>query len=182
MRFREILEKEEKIVYMLVEAQFGINALAFLKNFNLWVKEEGRLLHIFALNNGIAHLLLSIEESCAFNNLCFSGIPIGTINNEKFEIEVEGALLLQEYIPKRIIVKTQQFLYGKPIYAANIVSFSKPFEIGDYVNIYGHNSLHYGVGKALISSATLDKDPNRIVIRGFLKKPLDRGYYLRYGG
>ncbi|MHA1303696.1 MAG: PUA domain-containing protein [Candidatus Heimdallarchaeaceae archaeon] len=179
--FRKANESETQLIHDFIETQFGLTALKFIKSKDLWIK-EGKIKEVFIVNKELNTVLDTLIKQSFYDTIYFAGTPIGSLKGDEFQLEMEGGYLLKQYTKKRIKIKTQQFLYGKHIFAANIVSISEPFERGDWVIVQGKNNLHFGVGKALFSSVSISRcDPNCVIIEGHRKRPLDRGWYLRFG-
>ena len=102
--------------------------------------------------------------------------------NSEFQLEIEGSYVLASYINKAIHIKTEQFLFGKPIVVENVDKIDGNFQKGNLLLVYGKRNLHYGIGQAEISSEELlSSKPNTIIIKGIKNKPFDRGWYLREG-
>jgi len=174
--FRKATKKEEEIVRREIEKHFGQEGLESLQNRFLWVR-DGKIKEVCALRPNIEKIAKTISH-----NLYFAGIPIGSIKNNKFHLEIEGSALIRLTSKKVVHVKTDQFLYGKSIFAVNILRFDKVFQKGDLVIIEGRNNVHYGVGKASIGSKELQNAPsNTVIIKGSKNSPMDRGWYLRKG-
>lgn len=174
--FRRVEESELKIIQENILGNFGEKALQEINHQHIWIR-EGKIKEVFTLHNQANKLAILLEE-----NLYSAGTPIGSIWNEEFQLEIEGAFLISSLTEKKLTVKTDQFLYGKPIFKENIEQLKEPFNANDLVIVLGKNSLHYGIGKTEIDSNKIeDSAPNTIVIKGYPNKPLDRGWYLRKG-
>lgn len=174
--FREATYEERLLVKKTFDYFCNEHLLKPLEGYQLWVR-DGKIVEIYGVPNHTNDLLKNITTP-----IYSSGIPLGIISQEKFHLEIEGALLILPSTDKVVEIKTDQFLYGKPIYAENIVETSYIFEKEELVIIIGRNGLHYGLGRTLISFNELNKsEPNTIVIKGYKNLPRDRGWYLRKG-
>ncbi|MHA1201203.1 MAG: NIP7 pre-PUA domain-containing protein [Candidatus Heimdallarchaeaceae archaeon] len=176
VNFRKATKTEEEIVRREIDNHFGQEGLDSLQNRFLWIK-DGKIKEVCALLPNIEAIAKIIPH-----NLYFAGIPIGSIKNNKFHLEIEGSALIRLTSKKVIHVKTDQFLYGKSIFTDNVLRFDEAFQNGDLVIIEGRNNVHYGVGETCISSEELKSAPsNTVIIRGSKNTPRDRGWYLRKG-
>ncbi len=176
VNFRKTTKTEEEIVRREIEEQFGKKGLDSLQNRLLWMR-DGKIKEICALRPNIAKIAKTISH-----NLYFAGIPIGSIKNDKFHLEIEGSALIRLKSKKVIHIKTDQFLYGKSIFTDNVLRFDEVFKKGDLIIIEGRNNIHYGVGETIISSEELQNSPsNTVIIKGSKNTPKDRGWYLRKG-
>ncbi|MHA1668788.1 MAG: NIP7 pre-PUA domain-containing protein [Candidatus Heimdallarchaeaceae archaeon] len=174
--FRKTTKEEEKFILHSIEKDFGASSISPFARLELWIK-EGIVREIFAVNKEISDFLKKLQT-----NIYFAGIPIGSLFNEKFFLEIEGAKLINSFTKNKVYVKTEQFLYGKPIFIENIVKSEYSFQKGDTVLIYGKNNLHYGLGKVNINYEDLTtSQANTILIKGNKNRPFDRGWYLRKG-
>lgn len=174
--FRKATKTEEEIVLREIEKHFGQEGLDSLQNRFLWIK-DGKIKEVCALRQNIDEVARTISHT-----LYFAGIPIGSIKNNKFHLEIEGSAVIRLVSKKVIHVKTDQFLYGKSIFTDNVLRFEEPFQKGDLVIIEGKNDVHYGVGETIISSRELQNAPsNTVMIKGSKDTPRDRGWYLRKG-
>ena len=174
--FRSIRKKEKNIISSALCENFGESVLDALNKYQFWMK-EGKVKEVFVVPQKDTHILERISKK-----VYSAGIPFGSIWNSEFQLEIEGASLLSPFIDKTIHVKTDQFLFGKSIFIENIREINDVFQKGDLLLIYGKNELHYGIGKATIDSPEISTSkPNTIVIKGYKKKPFDRGWYLREG-
>ena len=174
--FRKINESEKEIIEKCILKHFGNQSLQAIFCNHLWVK-EGRIKEVYVVIDQIDRLATEIVS-----NLYSLGLPIGSFESEEFQLEIEGALIISPFTDRKLIVKTDQFLYGKPIFVDNIVEYKQPFDIDDLIIIVGKNNLHYGIGRAIINSADIENsEPNTIIVKGYQNKPLDRGWYLRKG-
>ena len=175
-RFRKANPEEEELVFNFIRNQFGLSAVTALKNLNLWIR-DGKIKEVYAVPMKPNEMLSLIEEE-----IYVAGTPLGSFSNVGFQLEIEGAALILPLTEKLLHVKTNQFLYGKPIFVSNIKSFEVDFKKDDYLIIIGENNLHYGIGQAKINSSELDNvKPNTILINEYERKPMDRGWYLREG-
>lgn len=176
INFRKATKKEEEIVRKEIDKHFGQVGLDSLQNRFLWIK-DGKIKEVCALHPNIEAIVETISH-----NLYFAGIPIGSIKNNKFQLEIEGSALIRLTSKKVLHVKTDQFLYGKSIFTDNVLQFDEAFQSGDLVIIEGRNNVHYGVGETSISSEELKSAPsNTVIIKGSKNIPRDRGWYLRKG-
>ncbi len=174
--FRCVSEGEEKIILSSLCESFGESVLDALDKYQFWLK-EGKIKEVFAVPQKDTHILERISQ-----NVYSAGIPFGSIWNSEFQLEIEGASLLSSFINNVIHIKTDQFLFGKPIFIENIEKIDADFQKGDLLLIYGKKGLHYGIGKAVLDSVKiLTSKSNTVVIRGYKNKPFDRGWYLREG-
>jgi ribosome biogenesis protein Nip4 len=174
--FREALKSEKEIVQEYIRGNFGISALSVLKQKRIWIK-EGIIKEVFLIAEKLHKILESIQVA-----IYSSGTPIGSLWKNGFQLEIEGSSLLIPYTKKIIKVKTNQFLYGKPIFKENIETIMSNFSKGDILLVLGENGLHFGHGKALIDSKEIkESKPNTMIVKGYKNKPLDRGWYLRKG-
>ncbi len=174
--FRKSSNEEEKLVKETFDYFLDKESTNPLDNYHLWTK-EGKIKEIYAIPEETNKLLQNMNKP-----IYSSGIPLGSIFQNKFQLEIEGAHLILPLTNKIIEIKTEQFLYGKPIFVENIENFETSFEEGDLLIIVGRNKLHYGIGISRISSKNIqDAKRNAILIKEFEKKPRDRGWYLRYG-
>ncbi len=174
--FRKATKTEEEIVRREIEKHFGQDGLDSLQNRFLWVR-DGKIKEVCALRPNIEKIAKTISH-----NLYFAGIPIGSIKNNKFHLEIEGSALIRLTSKKVMHIKTDQFLYGKSIFTVNILRFDEVFQKGDLVIIEGRNNVHYGVGEASISSEEFQNaSSNTVIIKGSKNNPMDRGWYLRKG-
>ena len=176
VNFRKATKTEDKIVRKEIKKYFGQEGLDSLQNRFLWIK-DGKIKEVCALRPNIEKIAINISH-----NLYFAGIPIGSIKNNKFYLEIEGSALIRLTSKKVLHVKTDQFLYGKSIFIANILRFDEVFQKGDLIIIEGRNNIHYGVGETSISSEELhNARSNTVIIKGSKNTPRDRGWYLRKG-
>ena len=175
--FRIRTKEENKLIMETLEADFGTNVLVVFKEYDFWIK-EGKVKEVFTVPKKSSDLITKISILEPYS----AGIPIGSISSNSFHLEIEGANIISNYTSKKIIVKTVQFLYGKPIFKENITKYEENFDKNDQIIVIGENKLLYGVGRAEISSRELSSlKENTIVIKGSRKKPLDVGWYLRGG-
>ena len=174
--FREAKTDEADLVNDFIFNKFGSEELQLFQQFSFWIK-EGKVKEVFLLKKNIESIVKKLPTQ-----VYSTGIPIGSIWKNKFQLEIEGSSLLSSITSKKIQVKTDQFLYGKHIFVENIESSASDFDKEDIIIIIGKNALHYGVGKAEIGSNEIHNAPvNTILIKGSPDKPLDRGWYLRRG-
>jgi len=175
--FRIRTKEENKLIMDTMEADFGTNVLVVFKEYDFWIK-EGKLKEVFTVPKEISDLITKTSILEPYS----AGIPIGSIWSNSFHLEIEGANMISNYTSRKIIVKTVQFLYGKPIFKENITKYEEAFDKNDQIIVIGENKLLYGIGRAEISSKELSSlKENTIVIKGSRKKPLDVGWYLRGG-
>ena len=174
--FRSIKAREKEIILSSLSESFGETVLDILDKYQFWIK-EGRIKEVFIVPKKDTHILERILKV-----VYSAGIPFGSIWDTEFQLEIEGANLLSPIIDKAIQIRTEQFLFGKPIFIENIREINDDFQKGDLLLIYGKNGLHYGIGKALLDSSEISASkPNTIVVKGYKNKPFDRGWYLREG-
>jgi len=174
--FRKATNKEERLVKEIFDYFLKESSSNPLNDYYLWSK-EGKIIEVYAVPKETNRLLQKINRT-----IYFSGIPLGSISQNKFHLEIEGANIVLPFTDKIIEIKTEQFLYGKPIFVENIKRYESSFEKGDLLIIVGRNKLHYGIGISKISSKSIqDAKPNSIIIRESELKPRDRGWYLRHG-
>ena len=174
--FRNLNSEERKIITSSLCESFSESVLTALEKYHLWMK-EGKIKEVFAVPQTHTFMLERISKK-----VYFAGIPFGSIWDSKFQLEIEGSQLLSSFINKTIHIKTEQFLFGKPIFVENVEKINEDFQKGDLLLIYGKRNLHYGIGRAIISSEELlSSKPNTVIIKGFKNKPFDRGWYLREG-
>ena len=175
--FRKASEKEKTLILNYLIDEFGPKSSEIFVDKCLWIK-EGKIKEVFLVSTEQNKILKKLLP----RNVYSAGIPIGSISENKFQLEIEGSYLLLHFTSKIIKIKTDQFLYGKPIFVENIESYNSEFNKGDHLIIIGNNSLHYGIGEAEIGSKDITNiKPNTILVRGLANKPLDRGWYLRKG-
>lgn len=180
IKFQPITSTQEKIIFEFLTHNFGSSTLKAFENMILYVK-IGKVKEVFALPKTAKTVIDNIKHANAA--IYSAGVPIGSLINNKFQIEIEGSKIILPFTSKKIQIKTDQFLYGKPIFVENVKKIYGQFKKDDTVIILGKNKLHYGVGVALYSSNEFDElKPNTMVIRGSKNKPFDRGWYLRKGG
>ena len=181
--FRKITKKEKQEILSFLSKNFGDSSLEPFTSLEMWIK-EGKIKEVFALNQEVSRLVETLSYP-----VDFSGTPIGSYENGSFVLEIEGAKLVLPFTDRILKIKTEQFLYGKPIFMSNITSIPEDCEKQDWIIVIGEDSLkhenhlHYGIGKTEISYKEYIKEVNRntIVIRGNKNKPFDRGWYLRKG-
>ena len=174
LSFRRAYPEEEKNVFSFIENQFGSLSLNSLENRILWIR-EGKLKEAYAVPQKVSEVLEKIEH-----DVYSAGTPLGTFLDTEFLIEIEGAALILPLTKKILRVKTNQFLYGKPIFIANIKSIESDFKKDDFLIITGENNLHYGIGRVKIDSSELETaKPSSVLISEYKRKPMDRGWYLR---
>ena len=174
--FRKSTIEEEILVKKTFNYFLDKKSISPLDIYHLWTKEV-KIKEIYAVPEETNKLLQKMDKP-----IYSSGIPLGSISQNKFQLEIEGAHLIMPFTNKIIEIKTEQFLYGKPIFVENIVNFETSFKEGDLLIIVGRNKLHYGIGVSRISSKNIQSTKrNAILIKEFEKKPRDRGWYLRYG-
>lgn len=174
--FRKATDEEEVLVKKTIDSFLEKECLNPLDNYHLWTK-KGKIIEIYAVPKETSKLLQDINKP-----IYSSGIPLGSIFQNKFHLEIEGAYLIMPFTDKIIEIKTEQFLYGKPIFVENVSSFESSFEKGDSLIVLGRNKLHYGIGISRINSKDIqDAKINSIVIKESEQKPRDRGWYLRHG-
>jgi len=137
--FRPANENEVYLIHSFLQENFDARPIEKIKNFDLWIK-EGKVKDVFVVNKQLSHILHNLPISANF-----AGTALGVIQKGVFILEIEGSFFLRSSITKCIHVKTDQFLYGKPIFASNISTMTS-FEKGDWVIIMGANNLHYGIG------------------------------------
>ncbi len=175
--FQQSDEKEKEIIYSFFEKYFGKASLKELEKWFLWIK-KGKTKEVFVVDKKV-NQILSVLSLKVFS----AGIPLGSIWDNKFQLEVEGSSLMKDFTSKIVQIKTDQFLYGKPIFTSNVKKTFGEFKKNDIVIVIGKDGLHYGVGKAQISSRNLiEVESNTVFIKGYEQKPFDRGYYLRKAG
>ena len=104
VNFRKATRTEEEIVRREIEKHFGKEGMDSLQNRFLWIK-DGKIKEVCALRPNIEKIAKAISH-----NLYFAGIPIGSIKNDKFQLEIEGSALIRLTSKKVIHVKTDQFL------------------------------------------------------------------------
>ncbi len=174
--FRQISKTEAAILsdFFITRLKSSLGSIVHM---DLWIK-EGKVKEVFLVPSDLSELISS------YSLIVYSaGISIGIIKDDIFHLEIEGAKYFDYLLTKKIHVKTQQFLYGRSIFVANVFDFTSPFKKGDIVSVYGNDGLHYGVGETLLSSNELNHaKPNDILIKGKKNTPFDRGWYLRKGG
>ncbi len=176
LKFREANSKEEEQIFGFIKNQFGLRSLHALAQLDLWIR-EGKIKEAYAVPKKSNQILRKIKKE-----IYVTGIPLGSFSDAKFQLEIEGAALIAPLTEKTLRVKTNQFLYGKPIFVSNVESFYSEFKKNDFLIIIGENNLHYGIGQAKIDSSELNNaDPNTVLISGYKRKPMDRGWYLRGG-
>ncbi|MHA2357506.1 MAG: NIP7 pre-PUA domain-containing protein [Candidatus Heimdallarchaeaceae archaeon] len=176
LMFRISTTEEREIIQSDIEKQFGSSSLEALEDYQLWIK-DGKIMEVYAVPFEINNILTNLKA-----NVYCAGLPLGTISENLFQLEIEGAYLLLPFTDKILNIKTEQFLYGKPIFIENIRSFKNKFRKNDWLIIIGQNNIHYGIGKARLDSTKLkDAKPNTIIISEYKQKPMDRGWYLRRG-
>lgn len=174
--FRKAEEPELKVIKNSILKFFGKEATEVIFSKHLWIR-EGKIREVFALSEDINEAASSLDIK-----LYSAGTPIGSLWEEGFQLEIEGALMITNLTNKKLIVNTDQFLYGKSIFKENIEECKDSFNSGDLLIIFGKNKLHFGVGKAIIDSNKItESPPNTIVVKGYPNKPFDRGWYLRKG-
>ncbi len=174
--FRRATNEEEILIKEIFNYFLNQTSPNPLDYYHIWTK-EGKIVEIYAVPEETNELLQNIDRP-----VYSSGIPLGSIFQNKFHLEIEGACLIMPFTDKIIEIKTDQFLYGKPIFVENMKSFETSFENGDLLIIIGQNKLHYGVGVSRISSKSIqDAKANTIFIKESEQKPRDRGWYLRHG-
>ena len=174
VRLRRAVLEEEELVSNFIKNQFGLLALSALENLQLWIR-EGKVKEVYAVSLEMSDILGSIEL-----DIYSAGIPLGIFSDSTFHLEIEGAALILPFTKKILYVKTKQFLYGKPIFVANVEKIKSGFKKDDFLIIIGEKNLHYGIGRAKIDSSELELvEPNSVLITGYKRKPMDRGWYLR---
>ncbi|MCG3225776.1 MAG: hypothetical protein H7645_02570 [Candidatus Heimdallarchaeota archaeon] len=174
LSFRRASPEEEKNVYRFIENQFGSLSLNALEKQILWIR-EGKLKEVYAVPQKVSELLDKVEH-----DVYAAGTPLGTFSDTEFLLEIEGAALILPLTKRILHVKTNQFLYGKPIFITNIKNIESDFKKDDFLIITGENNLHYGIGRAKIDSSELDcSKPSCVLISEYKRKPMDRGWYLR---
>ena len=174
--FRKASNIERETICEQISKNFGSKSLDMLNQKQLWIK-EGKILEVFLVPDSISGYLEKLPAK-----IYSAGTPIGSLWGETFQIEIEGAYLLKKHTNKVIKIKTNQFLYGKPIFKENIEEILGEFDRDDFLVIMGQNDLHFGVGKAQIQSTIIEETPpNTIIVKGYRNKPFDRGWYLRKG-
>ena len=174
--FRSLSEVEIQIISSSLCESFDDSVLTALDRYQFWMK-EGKIKEVFVVPQEDTHILERISSK-----VYSAGIPFGSIWNSEFQLEIEGAKLLSSFISKSIHIRTEQFLFGKPIFIENVEKIKEEFQKGDLLLIYGKRNLHYGIGRAVISSKELlSSKPNTVIVKGFKNKPFDRGWYLRGG-
>ncbi|MFW9851357.1 MAG: hypothetical protein ACFFDS_00260 [Candidatus Thorarchaeota archaeon] len=174
--FRKATNEEQILVKETFDYFLDKKSTNPLDNYHLWTK-EGKIIEIYAVPEETSKLLQNVDKP-----IYSSGIPLGSIFQNKFQLEIEGAHLIMPFTDKIIEIKTEQFLYGKPIFVENIKSFETTFEEGDLLIVVGKSKLHYGVGVSRINSKNIqDVKKDTILIKELKHKPRDRGWYLRYG-
>jgi ribosome biogenesis protein Nip4 len=176
LKFRKANHKEEELILSFIKNQFGFRSLLALVDLELWIR-EGKIKEAYAVPKKIIQLLRKIKKE-----VYVAGIPLGSFSDVGFQLEIEGAALILPFTEKILNVKTNQFLYGKPIFVSNIKSFITEFKKDDFLIIMGENNLHYGIGRAKIDSSNLNSfNSNSVIISEYKRKPMDRGWYLREG-
>ncbi len=174
LSFRRAYPEEEEIVFGFIENQFGSLSLNALEKQILWIR-EGKLKEAYAVPQKVSDVLDKVEHY-----VYAAGTPLGTFSDTEFLLEIEGAVLILPFTKKILCVKTNQFLYGKPIFITNIKSIESDFKKDDFLIITGENNLHYGIGRAKIDSSELENaKPSSVLISEYKRKPMDRGWYLR---
>jgi ribosome biogenesis protein Nip4 len=174
LNFREATLEEEELILQFIESQFGTLSLSALKNYTLWIR-EGRVKEAYAVPLEVNEIINMLSE-----DIYTAGIPLGSFSDNSFLLEIEGAALVLPFTKKILNVKTNQFLYGKPIFVTNVKNIETDFNKDEYLIIMGENNLHYGIGRAKINSSELDiVKSNSVLISGYKRKPMDRGWYLR---
>ena len=175
LSFRKASEIETETIKRHIKSYFGDSALSSLFQKILWVK-EGKIREVYIMFSESAKTAEKITVE-----IYSAGIPIGSFHGDRFELEIEGATLISPYTDKEIQIKTDQFLYGKPIFTENVIKYCE-FKRGDYLIVRGKKNLLYGIGKAKINSNEIPlAQPNTILIKEARKKRKDRGWYLREG-
>ena len=142
--FRSISKEEKKIILSSLGESFGESVLDALDKYQFWMK-EGKIKEVFVVPQKDTHILEIISQ-----NVYSAGIPFGSIWNSEFQLEIEGASLLSSFVNKVIHIKTDQFLFGKPIFIENIEKIEDEFQKDDLLLIYGKKGLHYGIIEVLI--------------------------------
>ncbi|MCE7741650.1 MAG: hypothetical protein GOP50_04265 [Candidatus Heimdallarchaeota archaeon] len=174
--FRRASNSENELVKKHIQEKFGSKTIQIFSHKQIWIK-EGRIKEVFLVREKLENILDKLSEW-----IYSMGIPIGSLCEDMFQLEIEGSYLILPYTSNIIKVKTNQFLYGKPIFVENVDSFTSDFNKGDHLIIIGNNDIHYGVGKAEIGAREANSaQPNTILVKGLQNKPLDRGWYLRKG-
>jgi len=174
--FRISSINEVEMIQSEIEKQFGPSSLEALENYHLWIK-DGKVKEVYAVPIKISKILTNLKT----NAYC-AGLPLGSISEREFQLEIEGAYLLLPFTNKVLTIRTDQFLYGKPIFVENIKSLEIEFRENDWLIVIGENNIHHGIGRARIDSTKLKKaKPNTIIISEYKQKPMDRGWYLRKG-
>ena len=174
--FRKASDSEINVIFSNIKKHFGEEAVCVLQKHCLWVK-DGSIREVFALKPSIEKIVESLSHYTYF-----AGIPIGTLKDGNFQLEIEGSILIRTVTKKVLQVKTNQFLYGKAIFTENILDFESNFQRGDLIIIEGKNHIHYGLGEADLGSDEISKAPsNTVVVYGYKNVPRDRGWYLRKG-
>jgi len=174
--FRRASNTENELVKNHIQEKFGSKTLQIFSHKQVWIK-EGKIKEVFLVLEKSDNIVEKLSEW-----IYSAGIPIGSLWEDKFQLEIEGSYLILPFTSNKIKVKTNQFLYGKPIFVENIESVTYDFNKGDYLIIIGNNDIHYGLGKAEIGAKEIsDAQPNTILVKGLQNKPLDRGWYLRKG-
>ena len=175
--FRIRTKDEDYLIRETIESHFGTESLDAFKGYNFWIK-EGKIEEAFA----VPHESSDLISKTTGLEVYFAGIPIGSIWSNTFLLEIEGAKMVSYYASKKIIVKTDQFLYGKPIFKENISKFEESFEKNDLLIVMSKSNIFYGIGKAEVGSNELHTvKQNTVVLKGSKRKPLDVGWYLREG-
>jgi len=184
--FIKASREEEQIVVSFLLKEFGSKVMEIMNDKSIFIKQRG-VREVYIVNEELKDTIEFIRNSSLdlTKNIFLAGYPIGTIHEKQFQLEVTGGFYFKKYMEKRIIVKTQQFLYGKDIVVANVKEYTLPFKKGNWVAVYGRgkkdSELFYGVGKALVGSNELSSaPPNTVIIKGYKNRPFDLGWYLRF--
>ena len=174
--FKKASNSEIEMIRNQVSSNFGSETLVIFNQKQLWIK-EGRVNEVYLVSDNLSTIVHNMSQK-----IVSAGIPIGSLLENTFQLEIEGSYLILPFTNKKIKVKTNQFLYGKPIFVENVVSLTDDFKRGEMLIVLGKNDLHYGIGKAEIDSSEIkETQPNTIIVKGLRNKRQDRGWYLRKG-
>ena len=184
--FIKASREEEEIVISFLLKEFGTKVMEIMNDKSIFIKQRG-VREVYIVNKELKDTIEFIRNSSSnlARNIFLAGYPIGTIQENQFLLEVTGGFYFNKHMKKRLIVKTQQFLYGKDIVVANVKEYTLPFKKGEWLAIYGggkkDSGLFYGIGKALLDSNELSSaSSNTVIIRGYKHRPFDLGWYLRF--
>ncbi len=175
--FRIRTKEEDNLIRRTVEIYFGTRSLSAFERHIFWIK-EGKIKEVFAVPQKSSDLISKTTNIEVYS----AGIPIGSIWSDTFQLEIEGAKMVSDFTSKKVIVKTDQFLYGKPIFKENLIHFEESFDKNNLIIIMSKTNIFYGIGKAKVNSADINSlNQNAVIIEGSKTKPFDVGWYLRGG-